>query len=93
MAAQREFCSIEDFLEEVEREYHHARVKFPEPDANIPALMEEVGELSKAIMEEPRRRVIREAIQVAAMSARVAIEGDPTLDKYRAMKGADDATG
>ncbi len=47
------------------------------------ALTEEVGELAKALLDEEWSRVQLEAIQVACMAARVAIEGDPTLIKYR----------
>lgn len=50
------------------------------------ALTEEVGELAKALLDEGWSRVQAEAIQVACMAARVAIEGDPTLIKYRAKR-------
>lgn len=35
------------------------------------ALVEEVGELSKALMEEPVDRQMEEAVQVAAMAIRI----------------------
>jgi NTP pyrophosphatase (non-canonical NTP hydrolase) len=46
------------------------------------ALVEEVGELAKALMEHDRglgtstQQVLREAVQVACMAIRVATEGD-----------------
>ena len=50
------------------------------------ALTEEVGELAKAIMDEGSHRVWKEAVQVAAMALRVAVEGDPSLDKLREIR-------
>lgn len=71
-------------LEETER----AVTKFPQPNASMCALAEEVGELAKALMDEPSERVWQEAIQVAAMAARVAVEGDPTIDPTRKKRNA-----
>ncbi len=59
-----------------------ARDKFPETTHMLAALVEEVGELSQAMMEHDRaqgtsvQEVLREAVQVAAMAVRVAVEGD-----------------
>lgn len=78
-----------EFIADVVGEVNRAIVKFPEPDASMCALTEEVGELAKALMDEPRDRVWKEAVQVAAMAARVAVEGDPTLDPTRAKRNAD----
>ncbi len=66
-----------------------AQEKFPDPCGNMTALVEEVGELAKALMEEPKENVYKEAIQVAAMACRIATEGDPTLDAIRLKRGAD----
>lgn len=57
--------------------------RFPQPNACMCALTEEVGELAKALMDEPSANVRAEAIQVAAMAVRVALEGDPTIDFVR----------
>jgi len=66
------------FLESVEAEIYSATKKFPYPNPNLAALMEEVGELAKAMLEkEPFDNIFKEAVQVAAMAARCAIEGDP----------------
>ena len=59
-----------------------ARKTFPEKTHRLAALMEEVGELAQAMMHHDRKlgtsvtEVLREAVQVAAMAVRVAVEGD-----------------
>jgi len=64
----------------IDAELRFARAKFPGSNLNFPALVEEVGELSKALLEnssgkvEPKD-VFAEAIQVAVMAIRVAEEG------------------
>jgi len=50
-----------------------------------------VGEVAKAVMDEPLENVWAEAVQAAAMCARLAVEGDPTLEKLRRQRGADNA--
>jgi hypothetical protein len=73
----------QEFLKRVAREVESARTQFPEASLTLAALTEEVGELAKALLEEPSYRVYREAVQVAAMALRVAVEGDRTLDAHR----------
>lgn len=75
-----------NFLDRVHDEVFKARKKFPSSEGSMTALTEEVGELAKALLDEGWSRVQAEAIQVAAMACRVAIEGDPTLIKYRAKR-------
>lgn len=70
---------VADIINELEK----ARAKFPSSEASMTALMEEVGELAKAYLDEPRANIRAEAIQVATMAIRVALEGDPTLEAYR----------
>ena len=59
-----------------------AREAFPGQTHMLCAMVEEVGELAKALMEHDRQQgtsvqeVLREAVQVAAMAIRVAVEGD-----------------
>lgn len=77
------------FLVNVRHELHSAQSKFPEPDGAVAALAEEVGELAKAYLQEPTERIYLEAVQVACMAVRVAIEGDPTLDDVRARRVGD----
>lgn len=74
---------------EILDELARARIKFPGDNVTMLALMEEVGELAKATFEEPRAAVRKEAIQVAVMAMRVVLDGDATLDQWRASKGLD----
>jgi NTP pyrophosphatase (non-canonical NTP hydrolase) len=63
-------------------ELRAAREAFPGNTHMLCALVEEVGEVAKAIMEHDRRQgtsvqeVLREAVQVASMAVRLAVEGD-----------------
>ena len=75
---------IMQMWQKVERELQRAQKKFPLPEASIVALTEEVGELAQAALNKSWTKEVREeAIQVAAMAFRVAIEGDPSLLIYR----------
>jgi hypothetical protein len=68
----------QDISDELER----ARAKFPMPNPTFVALVEEVGELAKALLTckagdtNLSIRVYEEAIQVATMAVRVLEEGD-----------------
>lgn len=84
---------IDTLLEEIKVELGRARQKFPGDDVTMLALMEEVGELAKATFEEPSANVRLEAIQVAVMAIRVALDGDGTLTAWREQKGLDPLTG
>ena len=75
-----------DFLQAVLMEANRARKLFPQPDGLMTALVEEVGETAKAMLDEPWDSVRQECIQVAAMALRLAIDGDPTLDGVRAAR-------
>lgn len=79
---------IRFFLLQVGREVIRARSKFSS-DWTMTALTEEVGELAKAMLDEPSLDVVMEAIQVACMACRVATEGDPTISPLRAKRGHD----
>ncbi len=63
-------------------EVKSAREAFPGKTHMLAALVVEVGELAQAMMEHDRQQgtsvqeCLREAIQVAAMAVRVAVEGD-----------------
>lgn len=70
------------FMADVLMEVGRARGRFPMPNKTLAALGEEHGELNKALLEyddgkETAVGVFKEAVQVAAMACRVAIEGDP----------------
>ncbi len=76
------------FLADVLTEVNRARAKFPGNKHLLAALMEEVGELANALLEEEYGEgvssadVYREAVQVAAMAMRIADEGEPGFAKY-----------
>jgi hypothetical protein len=83
---------IVDFLAEVRAEFERAIALHPSPNPTLAALTEEVGEVAKALLERRQLSLVTgqiqpggwagvrvEAVQVAAMAARIALEGDPTL--------------
>ena len=73
----------EQFLKAVIAEAKRARRSFPGANATNAALVEEVGEVSKALMYEPWNAVCDEAVQVAVMAMRLATEGDSTFEAWR----------
>lgn len=82
-----------EFCLEVLQEISSAREKFPSSKHSMCALTEEVGELAKALLEEPWERVRAEAVQVACMAMRVALDGDASLVGWRVKKGLCDWAG
>lgn len=59
----------------------HARAKFPGNQHLLAALMEEVGELAQAMLQDqPQFKIEKEALQVAAVAVRIVEEGDSTFD-------------
>ena len=82
-------ASVIDLLCEIAAELERARAKFPGDNVTTLALVEEVGELAKATFEQSRAAVRKEAVQVAVMAMRVVLDGDATLDDWRAAKGLD----
>lgn len=82
---------MDRFFNDVQAEYHSSKQKFPENLYNLNALVEEVGELSQAMLQLQQETakgktaadVRKEAVQVANMALRIAIEGDSTLPAYR----------
>lgn len=81
--------STDHFLTAVQLEALRAQTLFPNPAGLLTALVEEVGEVAKAMLDESMDRVRKECIQVAAMALRLATEGDPTLDAVRAARFAE----
>lgn len=70
------------------REAAGARAKFPGNRHMLAALMEEVGELAQSLLEQGRGSmsaddVYAEAIQVAAMALRIAVEGSLEFPDYK----------
>lgn len=79
----RDEKEIDDMLLSIRAELARARAKFPGRNLTLVALIEEVGELAHAAMDEPRERVFSEAVQVAVMAMRVWLDGDHTVDYRR----------
>ena len=82
--------TIDRFWYCLESEYQGAMNKFPGNRCNVAALMEEVGELSQALLQlqfEPKKNktradVYQEAIQVAAMAMKIALNGSSEFPAY-----------
>jgi hypothetical protein len=78
------FCEIS---EEVDR----ARVLFPQNRRLFAALVEEVGELAKALVENrPLAEIRAEAVQVACVAVRLIEEGDSTFEASLSRDGSAD---
>lgn len=84
---------VEIFLDQVRAELAHARSKFPGDRIMTLAMAEEFGELVKAVLDEPAANVRKEAVQTAVMAARVVLDGDGSVNDWRAAKGLDPLTG
>lgn len=84
---------VEDFLDQVRAELAHARSKFPGDRIMTLAMAEKFGELVKAVRDEHSSDVRKEAVQTAAMAARVVLDGDASVNDWRAAKGLDPLTG
>ncbi len=70
-------------LHDVSAEVARARRLFPNRKHLLAALVEEVGELARAYLDnEGSSRVRAEAIQVACMAVRIAVEGEETFDGW-----------
>ena len=66
-----------DTLNNIVREVADAREKFPSNRHMLAALMEEVGELAQALLDDQgSKRVYAEAKQVACVAIRIMEEGD-----------------
>ena len=70
-------------LREIQEELVRSRSRSPNPSGCLTALVQQVGTLAKAMLDEPKERVREEALQVAVMAVRVGEEGDPALDTVR----------
>ena len=84
--------ALTSLLVDIKSEVGRARAKFPGDNATFAALVEEVGELAKALMEEPTANVRAEAIQVATMAIRIILDGDTTMNDWREEKLLDHLT-
>lgn len=77
------------FLLDVAVEIEKARTKFPGTEIMTNAFSEEAGELVKAVLDEPREKVRKEAVQAACMACRLATEGDESVVNWRKNRGLD----
>lgn len=88
-AADARDAGVDAFLADVRAEIIRARAKFPGARIMTVALAEEFGELVKAVLDESAANVRKEAVQTATMCARVVLDGDGSVDEWRAEKGLD----
>jgi len=75
------------FIRHLETETEKTRVAIPVNENMMVALMEEVGELAKALLQceyenGDMQSVYGAAVQVASVALRIATEGDDSLDTY-----------
>lgn len=80
---------LEEFLDSVRAEMTRARTKFPGDRIMTLALAEEFGETVKAVLDEPRAAVHKEAVQAATMCARLVLDGDSSVEQWRKERGLD----
>lgn len=78
-----------DLFADIAVELVRARTQFPGNAVMGLALLEEAGELSRALREESAARVREEAIQVAVMAIRIVLDGDSSVDTVRRIHGLD----
>ena len=83
---------VDVFMSQVSLEYVRAHDKYPAPNPNTSALAGEAGEACEAMGKEPFANVYVECVQTAVMAMRLALEGDPFQDVYRARVGLDLST-
>lgn len=74
------------FLRDLLEELNRARLKHPDAFGLLAALMEEVGEIAKAMLDESKQNVRAEAMQAASTAWRLAVEGDRSLNPLRRRK-------
>jgi NTP pyrophosphatase (non-canonical NTP hydrolase) len=74
-------AQLETALDELRLEIQRSRAKHPGRAHKLAALTEEVGELAQVYLQgQGRARVRAEAIQVACVAIRIAIEGDSEFE-------------
>lgn len=81
--------TLGDFLMMVKHEVFRARLLFPSCEGVGMAMLEEVGEVANAYLDEERKKIVREGVQACAMVARFVLEGDPSLAALREKRGLD----
>lgn len=79
--------ALDAIIVAIRQEYTRVLAKFSDPSCSMTALTEEVGELAKALLDESPERIQDEAVQVAVVAIRVALQGDPSIDSLRRSRG------
>lgn len=80
----RQITSAEKELVPLQEELVHARTKFPSNRYLMTALAEEIGEMADAWLAEPNSPHARhEALQVACVAMRIAMEGADPVGECR----------
>lgn len=69
-----DITEIEGFLQDTLDEVTLARQRYPERPT-MAVLVEEVGEVARALQDQGRKELYAECVQVAAMAMRIALEG------------------
>lgn len=73
-----EYANDKYFLARLQREVQWARSKHPTNYNLFAALVEEVGEVAKALQDGDEENLITELLQVACVALRLTTEGDPS---------------
>jgi NTP pyrophosphatase (non-canonical NTP hydrolase) len=71
-----EFANDKYFHTLLQREVQRARNKHPMNFNLFTALVEEIGEVARALQEEDVENLLEELVQVACVAMRLATEGD-----------------
>lgn len=71
---------------EIDAELKAARKKFLDPEHLFAELIEEVGELVKAFLDETPQQIYDEAKRITAMVIRIMEEGDPAFAALRSRR-------
>lgn len=74
---------FEVFMSDVQKEIESARKKFPSTHCVSLAMMEEAGELVRAMLGQSDEEIYMESVQTVAMVFRMITEGDPSVAEYR----------
>lgn len=76
---------VNQLLADISIELRRARASFPAVDnLTTIAMLEEAGEVAKAVLSEDPAAVRKECVQLAVMAMRIVLDGDPSTTAYRA---------
>lgn len=80
---------LDEFLMAIKMEILRARMLYPSCEGVVAAMVEEVGEVANAYLDNTRSEIVKEGVQACAMVARLVLEGDPSLANLRAKRKLD----